>query len=89
VFYDNNAVESVYRGIYIERNSINQKFILDRLETIAGNIYQTQGNEINSAMDQIINLQADAQAETSPSSVIKLLKITGVHGLIHYYFCAS
>jgi hypothetical protein len=89
VFYDNNAVESVYRGIYIERNSINQKFILDRLETIAGNIYQTQGNEINSAMDQIINLQADAQAETSPSSVIKLLNITGVHGLIHYYFCAS
>ena len=72
MFYDNNAVESVYRGIYIERNSINQKFILDRLETIAGNIYQTQGNEINSAMDQIINLQADAQAKKSPASVIKL-----------------
>ncbi len=71
LFYDNNAVESVYRGIYIERNSIDQSFILDRLETIAGNIYQMQGNEINSAMDQIINLHSVTRTQISPSSAVK------------------
>ncbi|MCK4803687.1 MAG: polysaccharide biosynthesis protein, partial [Spirochaetes bacterium] len=71
LFYDNNAVESVYRGIYIERNSIDQSFILDGLETIARNIYQMQGNEINSAMDQIINLHSVTRTQISPSSAVK------------------
>ncbi len=71
LFYDNNAVESVYRGIYIERNSIDQSFILDGLETIAGNIYQMQGNEINSTMDQIINLHSVTRTQISPSSAVK------------------
>ena len=66
LFYnDIDVVESNYKGIYIEENSMDHSFILGKIENLAGEIYQLRGEQINNEMDQIINLPTDNHAKTN------------------------
>ncbi len=57
LFYDDiDVLESSYNGIYIEKISIDPGFIMRKLESLAGDIYQLSDEQINNEMDKIINL---------------------------------
>ncbi len=60
LFYQESEVKkSKYEGIYIEKNVTDPEYLLKFLETLKTDIYHLPCEQINNAMEQIINSKTD------------------------------
>lgn len=58
LFYrDIKVIESRHKGIFIEKSIADEKFIMDSLDTLTRDIYILNGEQINNAMDQVLNIK--------------------------------